>query len=344
VILVAATVSGYVGLRYGRLAATHRAFQQGIEKGIAYTKTSLDPLGDNPLLVFQSTTLSWTDLAPNLDQALVGHLKDTPLQVVGTFPVPGRYEGSDIAGIRVDRERLTFPRHGEYYLRTTIGNLKLLLLDPKEPADGHALAVARFVSRNCVHSLADERLIVPNKFYYDYHRPDKALPKLFLSDQPLALHCGYVVDVLNYVLRKAGFDVQRVQLLAEGGSQGHLVGQVYLPAAKKWAMIDPDYGAIVRDRAGRWLSVQEIAEAARRGNVSEVFVVDIGNKRWLKDDYNLPSHFMSPFTWRVDTMTDHRTIQEDQYRGMMRQYTHEIWLYEYDEVFQWRRVLQEAGT
>ena len=57
-----------------------------------------------------------------------------------------------------------------------------------------------------------------------------------------------------------GYKTRFVHLIAKEDSNGHVVSEVFLPSQNKWIMIDSDYGAIVRDHSGNWLSIQEIAE------------------------------------------------------------------------------------
>jgi hypothetical protein len=330
------------GLQEGRQEGRQEGLQQGqvegIQKGIALTVRSVDPLTSSPFFIFRKRVVAWAELAPDLEVALAGHLRNTPLEIAGTFSVPGDYDGSDLSGVTADDTSLTFPRYGEFYLRTTIGNLKLLLLDPALSADQQIVGIGRFVSKNCVHSLADGRLIQPNLGYYPYQRPDKLLRKFFASDQPLALHCGYVVEFLNYVLRTAGFQTQRVQLYTEDRKAGHIVAQVRDPQSERWILIDPDYGAIVRGEDRRCLSIQQVQKFVAEGRADRLCVEDVGNKCWVQADYNLPSQFMPPFAWTVDAMSFDRAVVPEQYQSMLGKYTREIVVYEYDQTLAWHEV------
>ncbi len=332
-VLVSLTfVSGaYVGHRLG--------LTKGVRLGIAHTRKSIDPLSDNPILIFQKKNVRWNELAGNIDAALVDWTANTKLMVLGTFPTPGTKENNQHEStLEVNSNEINFPEFGEYYLRTTLGNLKILILDPKQNSRDQLRALATFVSRNSVHSLADARTIQPNAMYYNNHRPDKLLRKLFASDQPVELHCGYIAELLNYIANQQGFKARRLQLYTDGRRFGHIVSQIFLADENKWVMVDPDYGAVVEDQQGNWLSIEEIAYKARNNRTNQLVVVDLAMKKSLLPEFNPPSHFLTPFTWTPETMSDIPMVEEEKYRDLMKHYTSEYILFDYDETFQWVTV------
>lgn len=313
-----------------------QGLKKGIRLGIAHTRKSIDPLSDKPILIFRKKKIRWNQLACNIDTALVDWAANTKLMVLGTFPVPGAQKNEwQASTLKVNSTEIIFPEFGEYYLRTTLGNLKILILDPERNSRDQLRALATFVSRNSVHSLADARTIQPNAMYYSNHRPDKLLKKIFTTDQPVELHCGYIAELLNYVANQQGFKTRRLQLFTEGRKAGHIVSEIFLADEKKWVMIDPDYGAVIEDQQGNWLSIEEIADKVRNDKADQLVVVDLAMKKSLLPEFNPPSHFLTPFTWTPDTMSDIPMVEEQKYRNLMKQYTSEYVLFDYDETFQW---------
>jgi hypothetical protein len=306
-------------------------------RAIEVAKATLDPVQETPLLIFRRTTVAWSDLAPNAREAF-GE-KIVP-RVVGSFATPSRPAGSENSKVRCEAANLTFAAAGEYDLWTTLGAFKVLIVDPNGPADEEILAIGAFVSGNIVHSMADWRLINPNLSCASYLRPDRMLKKFFASDQPLYLHCGYSVEFLNFVLRKMGHKVRRVSLqTADAQPRGHVVSEVYLPGRRSWAMIDPDFGAVVRDKDGRVLSIDEI----RALPAADLVPSALCHKTWIKEEYNLRP-YMFDFTWMPDKMTDQPTIVAQEYRKILKDYTATVQRFEYDEHFAWIEVRDEPKT
>jgi hypothetical protein len=321
-----------------RLAAAEQkaaqAFQAGVNRGLEYACTTLDPISSEPFFIFDDLSVPWASLVPNL--ALVyGPEKQptkqwTTLAVCGTFPVNG--QPPPAGEVKSDGENLCFSKPGEYYLRTTVGDFKILLLDRQAKADDRAMAIAAFVSRNNVASMADARKIQPNYGYYMYQRPDKALRKFFASDQPLGFQCGYVAEFLNFVLHKKNFQVRRIQLLTEKGP-GHVISEVFLPDSRRWVAVDPMYGAVLVNREGMLLSIEQLAKLTRE-QPGQVSVKDIAGKRWLKYPFG---NFMHEFTWTPDVL-DAPCVDPAKYCEMVRDCTFQYWYMEYDELFRWAKV------
>lgn len=313
---------------------TSEAYRAGMTQGIEYACTTLDPIAREPFLIFDELTIPWARLVPGLALAY-GPEKDpakpwTVPAVCGTFPVNG--QPTPAGEVKSEGESLRFRKPGEYYLRTTVGDFRLLLLDTHAKRDDHAMAIAAFVARNMVSSMSDARKIQPNYGYYEYHRPDKALRKLFASDQPLGFQCGYAAEFLNFVLDRRGFQVRRIWLRTEKGG-AHFISQVFLPDRGKWAAVDPMYGAILTSRQGDPLSIEEVAKLLRQ-QPGEVVVKDIAGKRWLKSPYG---NFMHEFTWTPDLLAA-PCVEPAEYLDMVRNCTVEYWCIDYDRLFRWSKT------
>ena len=311
-----------------------QAYQSGVSQGIEYACTTLDPIANEPFFIFDELTIPWASLVPNLALAY-GPDRDpakpwTVPAVCGTFPVNGRPPPA--GEVKSEGESLRFSKPGEYYLRTMVGDFKLLLLDPRAKRDDQALAIAAFVARNTVASMADARKIQPNYGYPGYHRPDKALRKFFASDQPLGFQCGYAAEFLNFVLHKMDFQVRRIQLRTEEGA-GHIISEVFLPVSRRWVAVDPMFGVVLSNRDGALLSVKEIAKLIRQ-RPDEVAVKDIAGKRWLKDPFG---NFMHEFTWTPDLL-DAPCANPADYRKMALSYTFQYGSMEYDRLLRWTKV------
>ena len=91
-----------------------------------------DHIGEEPVFIFSSKEVLWKELAPKLDDIYGIGVKK---QVLGSFPVPHNYGGTDISTIKSNSQKLIFPEYGRYYLHTTIGFFKILLLDPQASQD-----------------------------------------------------------------------------------------------------------------------------------------------------------------------------------------------------------------
>ena len=339
IVALSASLWNYRKKSKQRLAeAEHRAaqaYQSGVSQGIEYACTTLDPIAKEPFFIFDELTIPWASLVPNLALAY-GRERDpiktwTRPALCGTFPINGR--APPAGEVKSEGENVRFTTPGEYYLRTTVGDFKLLLLDQRVKRDDQAMAIAAFVARNTVASMADARKIQPNYGYCEYHRPDKALRKFFASDQPLGFQCGYAAEFLNFVLHKMDFQVRSIQLRTEEGP-GHIISEVFLPEAQRWVAVDPMYGVVLSNRDGVLLSVEEIAKLIRQ-RPDEIAVKDIAGKRWLK--YPL-GNFMHEFTWTPDLL-EAPCVDPAKYRKMARDYTFQYAYMEYDRLFRWTKVV-----
>lgn len=280
-----------------------------------------DHIGAKPLFIFKDRKVSWKRLAPYLEKT---YGKNVKKKVVGTFPVPSDFNGTDIQKINSDKKNIYFPSYGPFYIHTTIGFFKILLINPKDSDDEKILSICKFVSGNSVHSASDARKIEPI-YGKGIFTEERILRTFFASDQPLKLWCGHISRFLAYVLDRSGYDVQLVRLFTKD-VRAHQVTQVFLPQSNKYAMIDPDYGAVFQDSTDKYLSLQEIAIEYHKK--SKAFrIVDITNKHWLKAIYNHEEP-MEDFAWTPDKAWV-KTIYKDYYLKLMNSYTYEYWIFSY---------------
>ena len=300
-----------VGFEQGRL--------QGYTKGVQFSwdQVMVEPVTERPFFIFKKRKLLWKDIAGNIDKVFKTHQKYLKFDIVGTFPVPGNYKGSDNSEITWDQKKIVFPKSGEYYLRTTIGNLKILILDKDQSTEQEILTISSFVSKNTVHSISDGSITFLNELNRTRFDPEIWLRKFFFSDQPLCLHCGHNVRFLNYVLLKNGYKVRVAGLQKPDKTDGHALSEVFSPENNKWVMIDPDYGAIVRNEHGKWLSMKEISKMINDNLVSQLYITKLCNKKKIKAVYNLDTPFMFSFAWTIDKMSDKDSIEEENYLKVM---------------------------
>jgi hypothetical protein len=341
--VLAVIAVGILGVKHWSytLASKHRerdAYDLGVKRGLEYACTALDPIAEEPFLIFDNLVISWESLVPNL--AIVYGANQNPAtpwtvpEVCGTFPVNG--EKPPAGEVRTEGENLRFSKAGEYYLRTTVGDFKILILDRNGKRDEQAMAIAAFVSRNTVASMTDARKIQPNYSYADYSRPDKALRKFFASDQPLGFQCRYSAEFCNYVVHKRGFEVRKVWLRT-GKDGAHFISEVFLPDLAKWVAVDSMYGVVFTDRSGGFLSVVEAAKLVHE-HPEQVTVRDIAQKRWLKPPFG---NFMHDFTWTPAILAE-PCCNPNEYLAMIRRCTQQYWLMEYDRQFRCARVEKYA--
>lgn len=179
------------------------------------------------------------------------------IRILGTFPVPGRFNGSENSGITTDAENLILPSDGTFYIRSSIFNAKVLALgEDKRGTSEEIIKIARFVSDNTVHARAHRPLIDPQN--NGQFRPQNVLDILFSSPQPLKLHCGEVSSVLAFILEREGYRVQNVGLVHRNGRNGHRLIQVYLPEYQEFALVDADMGALLFDTEDKPVSAQKL--------------------------------------------------------------------------------------
>lgn len=289
-----------------------------------YTQKAIQPddhIGSKPFYIFTDNKVPWQALAPRLNDIYGDQVNK---KIIGTFPVPHNYKGTDTTNIKTDNENIYFPSYGPFYLHTTVGYFKILLLDPETSEDEKILAIGSFVAGNSVHSLADARKIYPH-YKGGPFTTDRLLKTFFAGNQPLKLHCEYISGFLALVLSQLNYRVELVQLHTQDKKNGHIVMQVFLPEKNKLVMIDPDYGAIARDKSGNILSIQKIAVLLRE-KPDAVFIEDIGNKTWVQDIYD-HAEPMPDFSWTPDKSGNVKTAEKESYRQMMKEFTAEYWLH-----------------
>lgn len=328
-------------------------YSDKMAKCMGLVTKSFDPIESRPLFIFKTKQLGWSSLVPLLEK-LYGPTPvygvPTKKEIIGTFEIVGQKVSPDnYKGIKNDGETLTFPEFGEYYIETTLGAFKVLLLDPQDSSDKQIMKIAAFASRNATNSMIDSRLIQPNLYYYPYQRPDKCLQKFFTTDQPLLLQCGYIVDFTAFLLRECGYKTKRIQLLTmppvnapkdkKFQQKGHLVLEVFLPGEKKWVMIDPDFGVFLTDSDGNKLNSVEIFHAFNSSSQSgSDLVVDyLCKKSCLRIIYNNnPSFYLGHrFTWTKSKMRGVPMVIPRLYKEIMKNYTHKIIKINYTENNLW---------
>lgn len=83
----------------------------------------------------------------------------------------------------------------------------------------------------------------------------------------LAMTCGNITGWAIHLLKRIDYDVRRVDFHTDGeicGDDGHVMLEIYLPAAKKWALHDLDCNVIPK-KDGRYLTAMEFSDMVRDG-------------------------------------------------------------------------------
>jgi hypothetical protein len=257
------------------------------------------------VLIFDKLELAWSELTLEnpFNHTYAEHLF-AGIKLQG-FPIPGRTDPAPNDDIEVLKGGLRFPRFGGYCVIGAFGAAKILLIDPAAGADERIVAISTFTAQASWHSAADTNLC----FEAVEHKGElwrgpflltRIVEKLFYSDQPLALHCGHIVDCLAYLLIRDGHACRKV-LLRNDKNVGHIFMDVYLPDAKGWAYVDPDFGVMLKHQ-DRYISSQEVLVLRREGRDGEIEIVDIGAKCFPYPAYNFPVWFSGHFTWRPEMM------------------------------------------
>lgn len=257
------------------------------------------------MLIFGKLDLTWSELTlPNAfnhtyaDQLFAG-VKPR------SFPLPGSVAPEASEAIEVLAGGLRFPRFGPWQVLGAFGAAKVLLIDPAVGGDERIVAIAAFAARASWHSAADTNLCFEaverkGEVWRGPFLLSRILEKLFYSDQPLALHCGHIVDCLAWLLIKDGHACRKV-LLRNEKNVGHIFMDVWLSEAKGWAYVDPDFGVMLK-HAGRYISAHEVLTLRREGRDGEIEIVDIGQKCFPHPAYNFPVSFSGHLTWRPEMM------------------------------------------
>lgn len=211
--------------------------------------------------------------------------------------------------------RFVFPDFGSYRVDCSYGTFKCLLLDPALGRDHHALQIFRFAAENIAHSSNDKAIVNPWADRPGYVRPDLLLQKLFLSDQPLALHCDHAAQVTAYLLHLNGFEVREIWLGNKAAEPGHVVMEVFLPQLKKWVMLDADFGVIVTDLEGEAQGTAEIAASTERR--SRLKVNQIVPKHWPAVGFNSGEVYSGQRSWSFLVQAHRPAVLGDSYYAVM---------------------------
>ena len=281
--------------------------------------TVLQPhLPDKPIYIFHDLNVRLQDLAPGLPLHFDDDFRP---ELMGSFATPCSPHGSNVEDVVIDEAGVSLPCYGEHYLHTNFGFFKLLALDPDTNADERAIAMTRFVAGNVIHSTSDLPLLESNPGGWPL-TPERLLPVLFASDQPLKLHCGPVSDFLCYLLRREqGYSARKIHFGNKDGL-GHIAVSMHLNVADRDIYVDPDFGALVTNQAGDYLGIKEVKRIVEDGELGSLKLIDIGRKKYLQQRYNI---MLGPFSWTPLCDTEERPyLVQEQFFEMLTNYTHKV--------------------
>ena len=250
-------------------------------------------------LVFSRLSVHWNEL--KLVQPFPFEWHESKTMKLRSFPVPGSSANQDVGAIEVHPVGLTFPGYGAYRLVGPFGAVKLLLLDPTSDHDKQIQAISSFVAAAAYHSGADTHLCYIGSERYPVY-PLPAIRKLFYSDQPLALWCGHIVDVLAFLLHSRGYACRKVSL-RNSTNVGHIFLEVYFPVSKRWIMVDPDFGVMLTHN-GAFLSAQDVVQLRAESKGSQIELLALAEKPLSSHETNYPLSFTGQFTWTQDYLTN----------------------------------------
>jgi len=252
-------------------------------------------------LIFRELRPAWQELLP--DSAFRGAFREDMTYPLRTFPGPGRNGvQNDLASVKLTRGGIRFPSWGQWRLIGGFGVLKVLLIDPRTPLDDVPAQVLAFAATNIWHSPVDQHLAHSGTTRSTFEF-DRLADKFFRSDQPLGLHCGYGSQFLMVLLDFVGYRVRFGSLKTD--SAGHLLPEVWLPQSKRWALVDPDFGVMLK-HDGQWLSATDMVEIIAAGKSEEIEIVDIAGKPFSRRDVVYPAGFHGHWTWHPDHMDPKR--------------------------------------
>lgn len=261
--------------------------------------------GDLPLLIFDRLSVRWNEIT--LKQPL--QRPTTENWTLRSFPLPGSVTAQDLSRVQINPAGLTFPEFGSYRVVGPFGAIKILLIDPLASDDDRIIAISRFVAKAAYHSGADAHLVREGASTSPRYL-DAVLRKLFFSDQPLALWCGDIADVLAFLLHNAGFRCRLVH------TANHMMVEVFFPDMKKWAIVDPDLGALLRHE-GQMISAADVVRLRDAGSTDEIEMEWLSQARFAQSPLNFPVSFTGQFTWEPEHLYDQSKDYTSYYRNVV---------------------------
>jgi hypothetical protein len=261
-------------------------------------------------LIFDRLSLDWSEvvlpLPPRLRRAGAA-LSTSPLRA---FPVPGRLRPRSPRDVIATAEGLIFPRFEAYFLSGAFGAAKILLLDPSDGPDRDLHAIAGFIAC-CQWKSANDTYLCFDAHANVVIRPQRAMEKLFFSDQPLGLHCGMISSLLACILIDRGYCCRRGSIRNLGGPY-HVFLDVFLPEAKRWVFVDADFGTMLA-RDDVLLSAEEVVGLRNAGLADEITIVPITDKRYTLRGRHFAESFSGQIAWRPEYMSTRVVSDADPY-------------------------------
>ena len=268
-----------------------------------------------PFHVFQGNEVPIEAVLPRLLHVPRSWLPPAPIRIAAVPSAFGRGAVDAAPGFREGPEPGTgsfvFDQFGGHRVNCSYGVFKCLTLDPKVGRDQQALEIFRFAAENIIHSCIDKHVILPWAKRPQYVRPDLLLAKLFQSDQPLGLHCDHAAEVTSYLLHLSGYQVREVSIIDPALNSGHVVMEVFLPEQARWVMLDPDYGVVVSDHAGKLMSTAELVASVDRERDLEVR--RIVEKQWVSGSYNVAEAHSGQLTFPPGESVGSPTVEGKSY-------------------------------
>jgi hypothetical protein len=273
------------------------------------------------LNIFDSSELVWKDILPVHSFFTDIHPNDET-SIIWAVDMPGMMGKS--SRLRAEWQptgvRLSSP--GCYYLAGGFGAAKILYLRDDYTREEEYIEIARFVSMASWHSAVDAPLCHPHKSYQPFEL-GRVVEKFFYSDQPLGLNCGHLVEFLAYILICRGFRCRKL-LLRNSKNIGHTVLEVFSTQRDRWVLVDPDFGTMI-SMSGELCSGEDVVTNRHR---PELRVLDIGNKTFTLERYNLGHCCAGQITWRPEFMSDRACARDPYYRGIIERGFEELEYYD----------------
>ena len=265
-------------------------------------------------LIFDRLSLHWKDVKLEQPFDFLWATGNKYKWALRSFPLPGRPVPQDLSAVQVRPDGLDFPHYGPYFVTGPFGAIKLLLVDPASNDDAKIIAICQFLACCVYHSGADTHLSYERANRYPIY-PVTLLQKLFYSDQPLALWCGNIADVLAFVLHLSGYTSRKLALKNSNGV-GHIFLEVYFPTERRWLMVDPDFGVMLRheDRA---LAAADVVALRAAGKTSEIQLVPLSDNQFSSNEVNFPTSFTGQFTWKPEHFINRRLANLSYYHEVV---------------------------
>jgi hypothetical protein len=207
----------------------------------------------------------------------------------------------------VKNGHIIFPSNGQYIILSELGVKKILIMSDLT-LEEEIFAIAGFISRNIIHSGFDVKSCtfakeVSSVIYYP-----NLYKKLFQSDQPLGLICGQAALLGCSLFHHLNFLVRHVWIYCSSNHNGHMCMEVFSEKTGEWYFFDPDFGCMLKDSSGNFLSTDEIIHRCKIGEADYIHTIDLAGKSIPLKEFQYLFSFEGDLNWAPSMMQKNPSV------------------------------------